>query len=280
MAELDDVRLSKSGPEVEPPEPPSSRPWFLFAAGAAALVVLIVAGYVYFRGSTLPEDSARTETEQVVPPRAGAGRLPAEPGEDIPLPPLDETDALVRELVSRLSSHPRVAAWLTTDQLVRNFTLVVVNIADGHTPAPRLRPLVPAGKFEVLPRDGQSAIDPRAFERYNGHAAAVSGIDARGAARLYATLKPRLDEAYNELGAPHGDIDTALERAIARLLQTPIVDGPIAVEPAGALFKYADPRLESLSPAQKQLLRMGPTNVRIVQAKLREVARYLGIPNP
>jgi hypothetical protein len=278
VAELDDIRLSRSAPEVEPPGQ-SSRPWLLFAAGAVALVVLIVAGYLYFRRSATPDDTVRTETEQVVAPRPGA-RLPAEPGENIPLPPLDQTDALVRELVSRLSSHPRVAAWLTTDQLIRNFTLVAVNIADGHTPAPRLRPLVPAGKFDVVSREGRAFIDARAFERYDGHAAAVSGIDARGAARLYATLKPRLDEAYNELGAPHGDIDTTLERAIARLLQTPIVDGPIAVEPAGALFRYADPRLESLSPAQKQLLRMGPANVRIVQAKLREVSHHLGIPKP
>ena len=251
----------------------------MIAIGALAVVVLIVSAYIYFRGSLL-EDAIRTETEQVVPPRGGAARLPAEPGENIPLPPLDQTDALVRELVSRLSSHPRVAAWLTTDQLVRNFALVVVNIADGHTPAARLGPLVPAGKFEVVSRDGQTFIDPRTFERYNGHAAAVSGIDAQSAARLYATLKPRTDEAYNELGAPHGDIDTTLERAIVRLLQTPVVEGPITVEPAGALFKYSDPRLESLSPAQKQLLRMGPKNVQVIQAKLREVARHLGIRNP
>jgi hypothetical protein len=279
MAELDDVRLSKSGPEEELPTP-SSRPWLLFAAGAAALIVLGVAAYVYFGGSTRPEDAVRTETEQVVPPQPAARRLPAEPGENIPLPPLDESDTLVRELVSRLSSHPRVVAWLTTDQLIRNFAVVTVNIADGHTPAPHLRPLVPAGTFEIVPEGGQSVIASRAFERYNGHAAAVSGIDARGAARLYATLRPRIDEAYNELGAPHGDIDTAVERAIARLLQTPVVEGPIPIEPAGALFRYADPRLESLTPAQKQLLRMGPDNVRIVQAKLREIARHLGIPNP
>jgi hypothetical protein len=40
----------------------------------------------------------------------------------------------------------------------------------------------------------------------------------------------------------------------------------------------ADERLESLSPAQKQLFRMGPRNVKIIQAKLRDIALYLGIP--
>ena len=42
-------------------------------------------------------------------------------------------------------------------------------------------------------------------------------------------------------------------------------------------YTYEDARLESLSAAQKQLLRMGPRNVRLVQAKLREIAPYLGI---
>ena len=37
-------------------------------------------------------------------------------------------------------------------------------------------------------------------------------------------------------------------------------------------------RAGELTAAQRQLLRMGPRNVRIVQAKLREVAGHLGIP--
>ena len=35
----------------------------------------------------------------------------------------------------------------------------------------------------------------------------------------------------------------------------------------GAMYAYADPRLEDLSPAQKQLLRTGPRNTRLMQAR-------------
>jgi hypothetical protein len=45
------------------------------------------------------------------------------------------------------------------------------------------------------------------------------------------------------------------------------------------LYTYANPSLEELTPAQRQFLRMGPRNVRIVKAKLREVAGFLGIPD-
>jgi hypothetical protein len=274
MADLDEVRIERASPPEE--EPPASRRRLPIVVAAVVILVLLGVGYFVLRRPPAANEPAGAE--QTAKPPAPAARLPAEPGENIALPPLDETDALVRELVARLSSHPRVAAWLTTDQLVRNFTVVVLTIAEGRAPGPRLRPLAPDGAFQVVQAGPTIQIDPRTFQRYDTHAAAVAGIDARGAARLYATLKPRIDDAYKELGAPHGDFDRTLERAIAHLLQTPAVQGPVAVERAPVAFRFADPALESLSPAQKQLLRMGPANIRIVQEKLREIAGYLGIP--
>ena len=41
---------------------------------------------------------------------------------------------------------------------------------------------------------------------------------------------------------------------------------------------FANPALEELPKVQRQFLRMGPQNVRIVKAKLRAVAGFLGIP--
>jgi hypothetical protein len=274
MTDLGDVRIHRTGPE--PPDEPGSRARLPIVLVGIGILAVIGGGYLYFRAAP-DEEAVRTETEQGVAPASPAARLPAEPGENIVLPPLEESDALVRELVARLSSHPRVAAWLTTDQLVRNFTVVVLNIAEGRTPSTHLRKIAPSGAFQVVNEGTTARIDPRSFQRYDSHAAAVSAIDARGAARLYATLKPRIDDAYRELGAPHGDFDRTLERAIAHLLKTPALQAPVAVKPAPAGFAFADSSLESLSHAQKQLLRMGPMNMRIVQDKLREVAQYLGI---
>jgi hypothetical protein len=95
---------------------------------------------------------------------------------------------------------------------------------------------------------------------------------------LYATLKPRIEEAYRDLGEPAKDFDEVLERAIVELLRVPVVNDPVRVTPKPLSYAYLDTRLESLSPAQKQLLRMGPNNVAMIQRKLREIADYLGIP--
>ena len=86
--------------------------------------------------------------------------------EPIVLPPLDETDALVRRLLGELSSHPSVAAWLATNGLLRNFVVVVENVSIGRTPARLLRALRPAGPFRVAERGEELIIDPGSYERY------------------------------------------------------------------------------------------------------------------
>jgi hypothetical protein len=274
MNDLDDLKLDRPTPE-EPPPP--VRSWIGPLIVAA---VILAAGAIWFffvrqppaRDVQVETDTARAGEE------APAPRPAAVPGEDIPLPPLQESDSLVRELVAKLSSHPRVAAWLTTDQLIRNFTVVVTNIANGRTPASHLEAVPVEGPFRTMKKGDEIVIDPASYRRYDGHADAVAAIDAEGAARLYATLKPRIEEANQELGVPEGGFDRTMERAIVELLEVPVIEGDIRLLGDSVSYTYADPKLESLSAAQRQLLRMGPRNVQIVQAKLREIAGYVGIP--
>jgi hypothetical protein len=65
---------------------------------------------------------------------------------------------------------------------------------------------------------------------------------------------------------------------MAELLETPVVERPVKVEKKILSYTMADESLEGLSQAQKQLLRMGPKNVRLIQGKIRELAAALGIP--
>jgi hypothetical protein len=275
MADFDDVPLRRSSAE-SPGTGPSSRLPIIAAAGIA--VVLLIGGLLWYLGSREDSVSVQETTEQAVATPSGPEQLPAEPGDDIDLPPLDETDPLIRDLVSALSSHPRVAAYLTTDHLVRNMTVVVVNIADGRTPSNHLGAVRPRGDFQVREDGVEFVIDRRTYERYNDHAAAIQGLDAQGVARFYATIRPRIDDAYRDLGQPHGSFDDSLRRAIIELLRTPIPEGEVRVRGDSVAYTYADPKLESLSHAQRQFLRMGPENMRIVKAKLREVAHHIGIP--
>jgi Protein of unknown function (DUF3014) len=273
MPDFDDIPFDRTPTPQPPPRMPSGPPLWPIAAGAALVVAL--GALLYFgKRSEPPPPAQRTVPKATVDVPRGRG----EPGEAIDLPPLDQSDGVVRTLVARLSSHPAVAAWLTTNGLIRNATVVVHNIADGNTPAKHLGPLRPAGRFATTTSRGATWIDPASYRRYDGMADAVDGLDARGVARLYATVKPRIDDAYKDLIGADANFDRTLERAIVMLLRTPVVDNDIQVRTDKVTYAFASPALEDLTKAQRQFLRMGPRNMRIVKAKLRAIAGFLGIP--
>ncbi len=274
MADTPDLELQPA--ERTPASPPPPRSPRLWIAIAALVVGALAAFYFAVGRRTAPEATPEPESAAAAPAETrplGGDRTAVE------VPPLDESDAVVRTLVGQLSSHPQVAAWLATDGLVRNFTVVVANVGDGRTPATHLRRLRPTAPFQTVTRGNATFIDPRSYDRYNGVAGAAASIDPAGAANLYATLKPRIEEAYRDLGHPDTPFDAALERAIVALLSTPVPDGDVQVEPLakGIGYRFADPDLEALSESQKLLLRMGPVNARAVQASLRRIALALGI---
>lgn len=273
---LPDYELLQT-PGKPPDLPPPRRPSGLWLVVAALIAATAIAAYIAFGGRTTSVP-VTTEPERVAVPQQPVQPLGGDAA-PIVLPPLDQTDSVVRDLVKQITSHPRVAAWLATQGLIRNFVVVVSIVAARRTPAGQLRVLRPSAGFQVVERGGDLYIDPRSYERYDGLAAAAASIDPAGAARLYATLKPRIEEAYRDLGVPDTPFDRTLERAIVLLLETPMVDDPVQVEPQGGIgYRFAAPDVEALRAAQKQLLRMGPRNVRTIQSSLRAIALALGIP--
>ncbi|HSL23873.1 MAG TPA: DUF3014 domain-containing protein [Vicinamibacterales bacterium] len=279
MVDLGDIKLDR-GPADATADDEARSARRLIIGAALLVAAAAVAFYFILHRNTQPEPSATRAASSVVG-KAADPSLRAEPGENLRLPPLNEMDPAVRELVRQLSLHPTIAAWLAGDDLVRNFTVVVTSIAVGRTPVRHLRRLAPEDEFLARGIEPDLTVDPRSYARYDVHADAIGAVDARGAARLYATLKPRIAEAYVELGEAEPDFDRVLERAIVELLRAPALreSGPVRLTPRPMAYAYADPKLESLSPAQKQLLRMGPHNAAIVQDKLREIAAHLGIPS-
>jgi hypothetical protein len=251
MADISDYELQKDSDPV-PRESGSSGRWI---AVAVLFVLAVGAG----------------ETDAANQPLGADG--PA-----IALPPLDETDTLVRTLASGLSSHPLLVSWLATDGILRRFTVVIDNIAYGQPVRKQLTEVTPAGPFRVAGRGGVLRADPRNYARYEPLTAAMESIDPMRAAQMYSMLRPRLEEAYLELGRGVS-FDRALEQAIIALLEAPPIRGDETLVPANPVgYAFANPQLQTLTPAQKHLLRMGPEHAPRVQAKLREIALALSIP--
>jgi len=279
MDPLDDFRLrTDPAPPAELEPERGSRTSLWIALALLVLAALIVAGVWYVR-SRAGARASRADAGQATLPIASEVREPLGPAvEPIELPPLVLTDPLVRELLGKLSSSPTLAAWLATDGLIRALAVSVENMAEGTSPAKHLRVLAPRTPFKAVTEGRTITIDPHSYSRYDGVANAAASLDPAGLARVYSMLKPRLAEAYAELGHPQGELDTAVERAIVILLQTPVVSEPVTLRSRVLSYKYEREDLEALTPAQKHLLRMGPRNQRIVQEQIRAVARELGIP--
>jgi len=242
------------------------------------LLLAAAAGYWFFASKPAPKPaSAPVATAKPAPVPTGPAPLCASADAPAGVASLNNSDAAVAPLVRALSANPRVAAWAMTPNLIRTFVVAVENISNGSTPITPLRALKPAGPFRVVEAREETRIDPRSFDRYNVIGAAVDSVNPQATARLCTSLKPRLEEAYKELGR-EGTFDVTLERAIVKLLDTPSLGANEALVPKGALWAFEDEDLEKLTPPQKQLARMGPRNERIVQEKLRQIAMAIGIP--
>ncbi len=208
--------------------------------------------------------------------RAAAAGCRAAPAE--PLPKLEESDGLIRSKAATLSANAAFAGWLKADDLIPRFAAAVNMIEAGKVPKDSLSFMAPHKKFKARRKDDNFYADASGYARYDAAAGAVGSIDAAAAAKLFQTLKPLLQEAYQGLGEERGDVQDAVVRAAQKLLKTPVLPEPAPLKEKGIVYAYVDESLERLSPAQKQLLRMGPKNQAAIQAKLREFALALGVP--
>ena len=245
-------------------------------------IVLIAVGvgiyYFFFREK--PKEV--TPSQEVTPPTAQAQvGEPMAKGKVLgPIEvELDKSDELMRELTKGLSSNPTFASWLMTKDLIRKFVAAVDNIAQGMSPKSQVDFFSPKGRFMVIKRRGKFYLDPASYARYDPAVEVFLSLDSKACVQLYRRLESPVQQAYRDLGYPEQDFDETLTLAIIELLKVPVVQGEIPLEERVISYGISDQELESLSNAQKHLLRMGPENVQKVQTKLREIGSELGIPS-
>jgi len=150
--------------------------------------------------------------------------------------------------------------------------VVTDNLSEGVSPRKQLGFLAPAKGFQAQQKGRKIFIDPRSYARYDVFADVVASIDAKGFGALVRDLHPLLQSAYHALGYPNRNVDTVAAQALQRLVAAPTVEGPVELTPGkGALYLFADEKLEKQGPVEKHLLRMGPRNTKLIQAKARGV---------
>jgi hypothetical protein len=270
-----------SEPQQPAQQPSSSRKPLFVAIGGLVVAGAVGIGAYALRGKpeaptpTAPPTAPSSATTAAAPPPARAPDV----SRVKPLPGLEQSDPRTRELVLLTSSDPELQKWMATEGIARRFTAAVSNIAEGESPRAVLPFMAPQGAFQVVERNGKTFIAPESFARYDSVARVLKSLDTQLTINTYKALKPLFDQAFGEIGRPGQHFDETLSRAIQRMTDTPVPEGDIEVlDTPGVNYNYAAPELEQLSAAQKHLLRLGPTNARIVQAKLRELQTALELP--
>ncbi|HET7753005.1 MAG TPA: DUF3014 domain-containing protein [Anaeromyxobacteraceae bacterium] len=241
---------------------PSRAPWI-----AIGIAVLVGAGAAiwYSRSKPTAPPAAEQPTAQ---PTAIASETPSGPDLDA---------AAARALLDGVSQDELVRKGTSQEDVVRRWAIVTDNLAEGVSPRKQLQFLAPHGKFSVVDRGGKLVMSPESYARYDRFGDAVASIDVAAAVKAYRAMHGMVERAYRALGYPEGSLDRITARALRRIAAVPVLGGDVeVVAEGGGFYRFADPKLQALGDTEKHLLRMGPRNAGIVQAKARELLAALG----
>lgn len=195
-------------------------------------------------------------------------QTPTELAESFVLPPLDDSDAKAIHELNQLSNSEKLSNWVYPEHLIRRSVTFLDGLSRGLHLSKMHKIPTPKKPFLVTKEGNKLWLNPDNYRRYNYFINIVKSIDNDKLIASFHRFRPLLEEAYGELGYAPKDLDHAIIAALDQILATPARNESIELTRDSVLYKYEDPRLEALSPIQKQLIRMGPANTRIIQKKV------------
>lgn len=220
------------------------------------------------------------QTEQTNPPSlqpippATAYSKPDKPQKVKKLPPLNQSDAAVRLEINNIS--PQLKQWFTGEKLLRKYLNIINDLSQGIRPYKHFKFLTPKQPFTVKQDKNGLFIDPASYQRYDKLISTINRLNVAKCMQYYTAYKPLLNQVFAEFSYPKNyTIDDLLKKAIAQIIEAPLLEKRIAIIHHIQRYKFADQELEDLNPIYKQMLRMGPENTRILQHKLRQFAQAL-----
>ena len=248
----------------------------LFAGILAALVFILMTGDD--RKSEVPEENTEitpVEIEMVPAPEPEplAEEVVVVEEEVLPEPTVSEetADAYAREIIESVNGGKALAQFVAGDYIVERAVAIVDAVRRGEVPYKLLPVGRPSKPFPISDDGLRVTMDPSGFSRYDGFAQWVSGVDVFAIVELLNDYEQIATEALSRMGAGDFDIRSAVLAATTEILATPIAPHSAELMKREANWVYMDPELEALSSLQKQVLRLGPANSEIIQAKAREL---------
>jgi len=280
---VSDLSRADSLPSIEPdPSPRRGRRhparWLAPLIGLlAAVAVVSVFWQPQFGGPAVPGRAGVPAAGESSTARAATGDAARYPilASNAPQPPIDASDAALEAGLRALVTGSAFAALLEPRDFVRNVVATVDNLPRRSLFSANM-PVKPVpGPFQTTFATSGLAIADANAARYAAYVRVLELVDAAKLVMLYERHYPLFEQAYRELGYPHGHFNDRLVEVVEVTLATPEVAAPLRVVQPKVYYEYVDRGLETLPSAQKLMLRMGPENAAIVKAKLIEIHALL-----
>ena len=186
----------------------------------------------------------------------------------IVLPPLEKSDALFRTDLTSLS--PELSSWLGTNNLIRKLLVITNDFSQGLRLYKHFRFFNLEKPFIAKESPSGLYMARESYQRYDQLAAAINAMDVKQSVTLYQKYTPLFQQVFATFGYPESyQLDDIFKKAAAQILAAPIIKSHISLVRPTVRYKFTNTDLEALDPVQKQMLRMGPENTRIIQNKLR-----------
>jgi hypothetical protein len=196
-----------------------------------------------------------------------------------PLPPLEESDNKIKEILIEVFGDNLVSQFFTQTGIIHRFVATIDTLPRKKL-AHKFRIIPPTPGNFLVQKDSSDKItvDPENFTRYSTYMQLYNMVETEQFVKWYTHFYPLIQEAYDALGYKDRYFNDRFIFVLDHLLETPEVIGTIQLVQPKVFYEYADPALEKLSAGQKILLRIGPANAAIVKAKLAEIRTELAAP--
>jgi hypothetical protein len=200
----------------------------------------------------------------------------AKPAPEPPLPPLDDSDDVLRQDLYKLASRKTLESQLILNRIIRRFVVTVDNLPRKHLLNRKHRSNQSVRGRLIVDQDSNGFyLSNENYARYEPFIDLLDALDTEQVIALYLRYYPLIQAAYEDTGYPSAYFNDRLIEVIDHLLEAPDIGGRVSLVRPHVLYLYADPELEALSAGQKVFIRIGPRNAARVKAKLRELRKRL-----
>ena len=256
-------------------------------AGVIVVLLLVIAGGVVLLTGIWPPKGEPTPTATAPPPEPTPSPImtaieepapepseppppPPEPVED-PLPRLEESDDAVRDAVGDIPLGTAGQQYLIPGNIIERSASLIYLMAQGDVPYKLLPVSRPKAAFPIRDDGTQVVTDPAGFERYDALTQWLQSLDLKSLLSSLEWFIPLFKEAWSYYGEDPAAFDMAVVITLDLVIATPEIDlSEARLTRKEAVWIFEDPAIEGLAPIQKQVLRMGPENAKILKAKAAE----------